>query len=69
MPPRKMSGPMRVAVATMRLTPAERARLDELCKQRKVTLSWAMWKGATMYLEDDRNWSESENDFGGVPTP
>lgn len=46
------SKPMKIARAVVRLTEDERAKLDQLCEENDVTLSYALRKGAMLYLED-----------------
>lgn len=70
MPPRRNpSAPMNAAVATMRLSQEEKDRLQQLCQQRHVTLSWAMYQGALLYLQDAQNWADDQLDkIEGAPT-
>lgn len=43
---------MKTATYLLRLTPQERARLDELSREQHVTLAHALREGARMYLEE-----------------
>lgn len=44
--------PLRTAVAVARLTPAERRKIDKLCRDNDVTLSQALRMGTLLYLQD-----------------
>lgn len=50
----RLSRPAKLAYASMRLTPAEKQRLSELAEREGVTLSWAMYRGALLYMTDYR---------------
>lgn len=46
--------PMKTAVFLMRLTPEEKQRWEEVCRQREISLAEAMREGARLYLDDAR---------------
>lgn len=48
----KVSTPMRTASYLLRLTPAEKRRLERLARDRNVTLAYALREGARMWLEE-----------------
>lgn len=48
----KISAPMKTASYLLRLTPQEKRRLEELARERNVTLAYALREGARMYLRD-----------------
>lgn len=45
-----VSTPMKLM--TLRIPPAEKARLEKLARERNVTLSYALREGVKLYLED-----------------
>jgi predicted transcriptional regulator len=49
-----VSKPMRVVA--LRLTEEERARLQRIADDRRVTLSWVIREGARLYAEDAGRW-------------
>jgi predicted transcriptional regulator len=52
----KISVPMQVLA--LRLTPEEKARLQEIADKRRVTLSWVLREAARLYAEDAGRWIE-----------
>jgi predicted transcriptional regulator len=62
---KKVSVPMQVLA--LRLTPEEKARLQQIADERRVTLSWVLREAARLYAEDAGRWiedhkKESSND-------
>lgn len=49
-----VSKPMKTASYLLRLSPDEKARLEQLAAERDVTLAYALREGARLYLEDAR---------------
>lgn len=54
MPRKKVSVPMQVVA--VRLTPEEKARIEQLAAERRVTLSWVLREGARLYADDATKW-------------
>jgi predicted transcriptional regulator len=60
---KQLSVPMQVVA--VRLTPAEKARLQEIADSRRVTLSWVLREGARLYAEDAVSWIKEHSDQEG----
>jgi predicted transcriptional regulator len=58
-PRKKVSGPMQVVA--LRLTPEEKARLEQIAEQRRVTLSWVLREGARMYADEATQWIQDHH--------
>ena len=56
----KVSTPAKLAYASMRLTPAEKQKMAELAEAEGITLSWAMYRGAILYMTDYRERLEQD---------
>jgi predicted transcriptional regulator len=53
-----LSTPMKLMA--LRMPEAEKRRLQELAREREVTLSYALREGARLYLEDAQRWRDSK---------
>jgi predicted transcriptional regulator len=51
------SRPMKLV--TVWFTEEEKARLDELARERKITVSKALREGAVLYFKDAQDWIEA----------
>ncbi len=58
MPKQKVSKPMQVVA--LRLTEEERAKLQRIADERRVTLSWVIREGARLYAEDAGRWIDEQ---------
>src|SRR5438093_4436283 len=66
---RGLSKPAASVYAHMRLTPEEKAKLEELAAECNVTLSYALREGARLYLEDLKRLLEEQKQRGLLPRP
>jgi predicted transcriptional regulator len=60
---KKISVPMQVLA--LRLTPEEKARLQEIADKRRVTLSWVLREAARLYAEDAGRWIDEHKKESG----
>ncbi len=68
---KKISAPMQVIA--LRLTTEEKARLEQIAEERRVTLSWVLREAARLYADDAVSWikeqkAEEGTDDGLVPS-
>jgi len=66
--PGKISKPAKVTYAAMKLSPEEKARLKALCDEQGITLTWAMYEGSRLYLEELKAARERGEDPLGIWT-
>ena len=64
-----LSKPAATVYAHMRLSPQEKAKLEQLAADCNVTLSFALREGARLYLEDLKRLLEDQKKRGLVPRP
>lgn len=66
----KKSGTSRpMKLVTVWFTEEEKARLDELARERRVTMSRALREGAQLYFQDAKDWiEERKGDEPGAST-
>jgi predicted transcriptional regulator len=55
----KISVPMQVVA--VRLTPEEKARIEKIAEERRVTLSWVLREGARIYADDATKWIQEHH--------
>jgi predicted transcriptional regulator len=58
MPYKKTNTSVPMKLVTVWLTEDEKATLDELASERKITLSHALREGLKLYFDDARDWIE-----------
>jgi predicted transcriptional regulator len=58
MPYKKSDTSVPMKLVTVWLTEEEKTTLDELARERKITLSYALREGLKLYFDDARDWIE-----------
>jgi predicted transcriptional regulator len=58
MPYKKSNTSVPMKLVTVWLTEEEKTTLDELARERKITLSHALREGLKLYFDDARDWIE-----------
>jgi hypothetical protein len=64
MPYKKTGASRPMKLVTVWFTEEEKAFLDELAKQEKVTLSHALREGAQLFFQDAKDWIEERRGDG-----